>query len=71
MKEIKKAIKSWIDKNKGEVCFVGSFVSFDKKGDVKKDAMYMAFGVKDCVKVSLEEILKEVKKEKKGEFINW
>ena len=70
MKEIKKAIRNWIDKNKGEVCFLGSFASFDKKGEVK-DGVYMAYGTRDCVKISLEEMIKEVKKEKKGEFINW
>jgi len=33
MQKIKKAIHEWVKKNKGEVCFVGSFCEFDKKGE--------------------------------------
>lgn len=68
MKKILKEIGVWIKQNKGEVCFVGSFCSFDKKGEVK-DGRIIGFGPKKCVKISLEELKSVVAKEK-GDFIN-
>lgn len=49
--------------------FVGSFCAFDNDSNVKDDMMF-AFGNKNTLKVAVEELLKEIKKEK-GEFINW
>ena len=68
MKEIKKSIESWVKKNNGDVCFTISCCSFDKKGEVKDDFVG-AYGVKKCVKVVLDELKKEVVREK-GDFIN-
>lgn len=69
MKDITKSITNWVKKNKGEVIFIGSFVSFDKKGEVK-DCMLVGYGSKKAVKISLSGINKEIKEEKE-DFINW
>jgi len=78
-KELKKVISTiqeWVNANEGEVSFVGSFVSFDKKkiekdeDDVIKDAVCVGYGDKESVKLSLEELMKQLEAEKK-EFINW
>lgn len=69
MNDLKKSIKEWMDKNKGEVVFIGSFISFDKKGEIKKD-MITGFGPKKLVKISLSGI-KDMIKEEKEDFINW
>lgn len=70
MKQIQKAIETWINKNK-EVTFIGSFTAFDEKGEVNdKESLVLGFGDKELVNISLEELNDGVKKEKK-DFINW
>lgn len=66
---IEKAIEAFIEKYKGEVCFVGSFFAFDEKGEVVDAKMY-AYGTKECIKISLDSLNEEVAKEK-DDFINW
>jgi len=67
---IEKAIEDFMKKYDGEVCFIGSFFAFDKKGEVVDDKMY-AYGYKDCIKISLDSLNEEVAKEKDDDFINW
>lgn len=69
MKEITKAIHNWIKKNNNKVAFVGSFISFNKEGNVKDD-LIVGFGAKGVIKISLDE-LKDMLKKEKGGFINW
>ena len=69
MEEIRKAVDKWMKKNKGDVAFVGSFISFDKKGDVA-DNMLVGFGDKGTLKISIDGIKDEFKKEK-DDFISW
>lgn len=69
MKELRKSINDWVKKNKGDVMFIGSFCEFDKNGEVKDDFIG-AYGVKKCIKLSLGEMSKLLKKEK-SDFINW
>ena len=74
-KNLLSAIDKWAEVNKGEVCFIGSFVSFDKKKmekdeeDVTKDAVMVGFGTKKELELSLKELQNNLKKEKN--FINW
>jgi len=70
MKEIKKAIEKWMKKNKGDVALLCSFVSFDKNGDVKDDSLVFGYGYKPTIKVILDDMNENVKKEKE-DFINW
>ena len=65
---INSTIAKWVKKNKGNVNFCGSFVSFDKKGDVE-DNVFFAYGDKGGLKIAMKEIEKEIKKEK-GDFVN-
>ena len=55
MKEITKAIEKWVKKNKGEVCFIGTFISL-KKGSDCEDGLSVAFGDKGAIKICLNEI---------------
>lgn len=69
MKKILNEIEKWVKKNKGKVCFIGSFCAFDKKGEVKDDRI-IGYGDKECIKLSLKEIDTFLKKDKE-DFINW
>ncbi len=69
MKEITKAIEKWVKKNKGEVCFIGTFISL-KKGSDCEDGLSVAFGERDSIKIYLSELNTQLKVDKE-EFINW
>lgn len=70
MDKLQKAISKWCDDNGGGV-FVGSFMTFDKDGEVNdKESLIFGYGHKDLVKISLEELEEQVAKDKE-EFINW
>ena len=69
MNKIIKAIEDYTKKHKGDVAFIGSFVAFDKKGDVIDDRI-LAYGEKEVIKISLEGLEEQVAKDKK-DFINW
>ena len=70
LNNLKKAIRSYCDKYKGNVQFVGSFMAFKKDDAEIYDDMYFAYGEKKTLKIDLEELLKIVN-EVKEEFINW
>ena len=79
MKEFKKmldAIEKWIDVNKNEVAFIGSFVSFNRKKeksnveDIIKDDIIIGYGHKEVLEISLDELQKLLEEEKE-DFINW
>jgi NAD/NADP transhydrogenase beta subunit len=69
MSKITKAIEDYIKKHKGEVAFIGSFVAFDKKGDVIDDRMF-AYGDRGTLEISLESLEETLEKDKE-DFINW
>ena len=75
-KQMLDAIDKWIDANEGEVIFIGSFVSFDREKakrdveDIIKDDIILGFGSKEVLEISLEELQKSLKEEKK-DFVNW
>ena len=75
-KNLLSAIGKWVKANKGEVDFIGSFISFDKdkikKGekDVLKDSILVGYGDKKGLEIMLEELQDSLKREKK-DFINW
>ena len=75
-KNLLSAVDKWVKANKGEVSFIGSFVSFDEgktkrnEDDIIKDDRMFCYGTKKIVKLVLSELKKEVDAEK-GEFINW
>lgn len=75
-KQLQVAINKWVKANKGEVSFIGSFVSFDPEKmekeelDVIKDNIILAYGGKEMVKIMLKELDDLLKKEKK-DFVNW
>jgi hypothetical protein len=70
------AIDKWQKINKGQVSFIGSFVSFDVKkiekeeDDCVKDDLIVAYGDKKSVKIAVNE-LKRMVDEDKTDFINW
>jgi hypothetical protein len=70
MKEIQNAIAKYVKKHDGKVAFVGSFVAFKGKDLDVVDDMIFCFGSKDVINISLDEIKKEIKKEK-DDFICW
>ena len=73
---IRKEINKWINKNKGNVSFVGSFVSYNvnkikrDNEDVVKDNIIIGFGDKKEVAIQIKGISKELKKSR-GNLINW
>jgi len=78
-KELKAAVEAickWIDANDKEVAFIGSFVAFDKEKleanaeDCVKEDCVVAYGVKECLKVSLDEMQEQLTQEK-DDFVNW
>jgi len=69
MDKIMKAIEKWMKKHKGDVSFIGSFVAFDKDGEVIDDRI-IGFGDKETIKIALEELQEEINENKK-DFINW
>ena len=69
-KAIFTAIDKWTKTNKGNVTFVGTFISFDPKKDHEiKDDLIIGYGVKKGAKLAVKE-LDKLLKEEKGEFIN-
>lgn len=69
MNEIQKAIEKWVKKNKGDVCFIGTFISTMPKSDLE-DGLSIAFGPRDSIEICLEELNTQLKEDKK-DFINW
>lgn len=65
---IGKAIQDFIDEHGGNAMFVGSFFAFDDNSEVVDDRLF-AYGDKEVLKISLEEIIKEIDKEE--DFVNW
>ena len=52
--DISEMIRRFIASNGHRVAFIGSFVAFDKKGDVKDDTdMIYAYGEKELLKLML------------------
>lgn len=66
--DICKAIEKWTEKHNFNATFVGSFIAFDKKGDIKFDRM-IACGKKDLIEIQIDSLKQEAKKEK--DFISW
>lgn len=65
-----KAIDKWMKKHKYHVEFIGCFYAYKGKNfDIFDDTM-IAYGSKESLKISLQELLKQTKKEKK-DFVNW
>jgi len=70
LEDITKALSKWIDKHKGEVQFVGSFMAFKGKDCEVVDDLIVGYGSKETIQMELDELNKMVKKEKE-DFINW
>ena len=49
--------------------FHGSFVAFDKEGEMIEDR-YVCYGKRAVLQIDIDEFLKEFNKEKDG-FVNW
>lgn len=69
-KKIMEAIGKWVEKYEGRVNFVASFIGYDDNCDITKDERIIAFGSKECIKLSMKEINEYLKEEKK-DFCNW
>lgn len=75
-KNLLSAMDKWVKINKGNVSFIGSFVSFDPKklkanaDDCTLDATMIGYGNKKSAKLSLK-ALERLVREEKGENINW
>ena len=64
------AIEKWINKHKGKVQFVGSFMAFKGEDfDIVDDRM-LAYGDKSMMRIILKELDTEVEKEQE-DFVNW
>lgn len=70
LNDIFEAIEKWIIKHKGNCEFIGSFCAFKGKDFQVIDDRLIAYGLKDTLKMDLEELTKSIKEEK-GEFVNW
>ena len=65
-----KAIDKWAKKHKNNVEFVGAFYAYQGENlDIFDDTM-VAYGSKESLKISLKELLKQIKEDKK-DFMNW
>ena len=64
------AIQKYCKKHKGEVQFTGSFMAFEGKECKVVDDRMFAFGDKETLIMDLQEMLKQIKKEKE-DFISW
>ena len=75
-KQLLGAIDKWTKANKGDVSFIGSFISFDKEklkkneDDIIKDDIILGYGGKEGLLIALKELQNLLKKDKK-KFINW
>ena len=75
-KQLLNAIDKWTKANKGDVNFIGSFISFDKdkikknEEDIIKDDIILGYGGKEGLVIALKELQNLLKKDKK-KFINW
>jgi len=68
MRAVVTSLNNFSKKFNGDVAIVGSLVGF-KKDEVTEDRIF-AFGSKEVLLLSLEPLIKEIKKAK-GEFVNW
>ena len=68
-KNMMSAIDKWVKKHDGRVNFVADFIAFDKKIDIIEDRI-IAYGPKECIKLSMKEINGYLKEEKE-DFCNW
>ena len=66
---ITKAIDAYLKKHNNDASFIGSIVAFNKDYEVVDDII-LGYGEKDTVKIQLDSLKKELKKDKE-EFINW
>ncbi|MBA7547063.1 hypothetical protein ES705_39465 [subsurface metagenome] len=62
------AIDSWVKSNLEDVSFIGSFATHSAEGEVTDDRM-IAYGPKKVLEMHLQELKKELEKEK--DFVNW
>ena len=54
LRDITEMIHRFVVVNKNEVAFVGSFVAFDDKGEVKDDVnLMLGYGEKDVLRIAL------------------
>ena len=67
---ILESIQKYCEKYKGNVQFVGSFMAFKGKDCDVVDGRILAYGFKDTLLIDLEELQKQIKKEKE-DFVNW
>jgi hypothetical protein len=68
LNDVMNVIAKWTKDHEGNVSFVGGFTAFNKKFEVT-DGRMIAFGHVDILKTEMDELEKELKKEK--EFVNW
>ena len=66
------AIEKWVNVDKSEVAFIGSFISKEKRDeeDIIKDNIIIGYGYKEVLEMSLKDIQKLLKEEKE-DFVNW
>jgi len=70
MRDMFKVVGKWAEDNNS--MFIGSFVEFNSKDGGCSDGRDIAFGCKDVLKVMLEEMSNNLKKEKsKKKCVNW
>lgn len=70
LNNILEAIQKYIEKHKGDVQFVGSFLAFKGKDFDVVDDICLAYGIKDSLRESIKEMDEMIEKEKE-DFVNW
>ena len=70
MEKLMEAIKEFTERHGNEVCFIGSFFTFNKKGDVKEDRM-IAHGTLEQMNIQIEAFQEALKEETDKVFVSW
>ena len=72
IKDITEMIRRFIVANKHEVAFIGSFIAFDEKGEVKDDGnLMLGYGEKDILRLALNDLRDMVEDDaNKDDFVN-
>ena len=72
LQDVMDVIAKWDDSN-DDVCFLGSFVSFGhetkNENEFVKEYRMFGYGDKSMIKIGLEDLTDEIKKEK-SDFVN-
>lgn len=70
MKELRKAIGNFVEKNGKNVSFIGSFVVYGEDGEYQ-DGVMVAYGSRKCLDLHMEALTEALEHEDPESFVNW